>query len=473
MRPLISFLLSLLLFGLTFCTSAQAAPNRTALVIGNSAYRHTEPLKNPKHDATRMAALLRQMGFNVFEGIDLTKAGMDDLIKRFAVSLETSESGVFYYAGHGLQIGGRNFLLPIDAELKSPASLEFEMVRLDQIQAIMERLTTSNILIMDACRNNPLSRNLARAMGTRSISIGSGLAASESGAGTLIAYATQPGSVALDGTGDHSPFTGALLKFLPMKGEDLSSILIRVRNAVMEATYGKQIPWEHSALSRRFYFIPPAQAAETRSTQNRPSPAESGPQLELAYWDAVKDSGNADMLRSYLERFPNGTFSALAAFKISELEKKTAALHKTDEIQSVRGETDKPETVEAESSDGLKEKIQTALKQAGCYEGRVDGIWGPATQSALQRFAESHGKDLASLTPTEANLQAVLSVEGLACPHIGETPESVESQIKPNVAEIPSARPAEPKPPKKTYTFCMDSRNLIVDCDDGSAVLKR
>jgi uncharacterized caspase-like protein len=234
--------------------SAAHAQKRVALVIGNSAYQHTGKLTNPKNDATDMVTALRKHGFHVVDGFDLDKAAFDRKVRDFANALEGAEAGVFFFAGHGLQVSGHNYLVPIDAQLTTVAALEFEMVRLDVVHRVMERLTNTNVLFLDACRDNPLARNLARAMGTRSGEIGRGLAAVESGVGTLISFSTQPGNVALDGTGRNSPFAGALVKYMSTSSDDLSAILIATRNDVMRETQRKQVPWEHSALTGRFYF---------------------------------------------------------------------------------------------------------------------------------------------------------------------------------------------------------------------------
>jgi hypothetical protein len=161
---------------------------------------------------------------------------------------------LFFYAGHGLQVAGQNYLVPVDARLSTTPALDWEMVRLDLVQRTMEREAKTNVMFLDACRDNPLARNLARAMGTRSAEIGQGLAPAESGVGTLISFSTQPGNVALDGSGRNSPFAGALAKYVSTSNESLSDILIRVRKNVMKETQNKQVPWEHSALTGRFYF---------------------------------------------------------------------------------------------------------------------------------------------------------------------------------------------------------------------------
>ena len=160
---------------------ATTLAKRVALVVGNSAYQHTPALINPKNDATDMGTVLKSLGFTIVEGLDLDKASMDLRIRTFAEALHGAEVGVFFYAGHGLQVAGVNYLVPVDAKLITPAALEFEMVRLDLVHRIMERETQTNILFLDACRDNPLARNLARSLGTRSTEIGHGLAKLELG----------------------------------------------------------------------------------------------------------------------------------------------------------------------------------------------------------------------------------------------------------------------------------------------------
>jgi formylglycine-generating enzyme required for sulfatase activity len=240
-------------------STAALAERRVALVIGNSAYRHASELTNPRNDAADMAAALKALGFEVVDGIDLDKAGMDGKLREFADRLSGADAALFFYAGHGLQVSGVNYLAPIDARLTTAAALNFEMVRLDLIQQTMEAEAQTNILFLDACRDNPLARNLARAMGTRSGSIGRGLAAAESGIGTLISYSTQPGNVALDGSGRNSPFAAALVARIKTDNDALGDLLIAVRNDVMQATAKKQVPWEHSALTGKFYFRTPSQ----------------------------------------------------------------------------------------------------------------------------------------------------------------------------------------------------------------------
>jgi uncharacterized caspase-like protein len=241
---------------------ALAQETRIALVIGNSAYQHTPPLTNPANDANDMTEELEKLGFTVIGKQDLDKSEMDRSIRDFAAALSGAKVGLLFYAGHGMQIGGQNYLVPIDAKLSTASAVDFEMVRLDLVQRTMESETKTNIIIMDACRDNPLARNLARALGTRSTQIGRGLSAQESGEGTLISFSTQPGNVALDGDGRNSPFAEAFIKHMSTPGEDISTILINVRNDVMQATGRRQVPWEHSAMTARFFFLGKGQEAK-------------------------------------------------------------------------------------------------------------------------------------------------------------------------------------------------------------------
>jgi uncharacterized caspase-like protein len=288
-------------------THAATSQRRVALVIGNSAYVNTPRLENPKNDAADLAAALRRLSFDVIQGSDLDKAGMDRIIRSFAETLVGSQIALFFYAGHGMQMNGQNYLVPVDARLTTATALDFEMVRLDLVQRAMERETNTNIIMLDACRDNPLARNLARSLGTRSAAIGRGLAAIESGEGTLISFSTQPGNVALDGSGRNSPYTEALIKRIEAPGEDLPTILINVRNDVMAATGRRQVPWEHSALTAKVYFSAP-KAAELSHDQ----------QVELTFWTSVKDSASPTVLRTYIDRYPNGEFAVVARALIEQ-----------------------------------------------------------------------------------------------------------------------------------------------------------
>ncbi len=297
---------------------AALAGKRVALIIGNGAYTNAPPLTNPRNDAEDMATALKALGFTVIVGIDLDKRAMDRKILEFESALQGADAGVFHYSGHGLQVAGANYLVPVDASLESAAALRIEAVRLDLVQETMEREAKTNILFLDACRNNPLSRNLARSLGTRSADIGQGLAATEAGLGTLIAFSTQPGNVALDGAGRNSPFSGPLAKAILTPGKDLFSILIEVRKEVLAVTGGKQVTWDHSALSAPFYFKPDA---------SQPATVQSPDEAAQA-WIAIQSAPSEAVLEEFIRRFPGSAYAGFAKARLEELRKQNAALSK-------------------------------------------------------------------------------------------------------------------------------------------------
>jgi hypothetical protein len=245
-----------------------AAEKRVALVVGNSAYVHANALPNPVNDAGDMAKALSGVGFDVILGLDLSKSAFDGKVRDFARALEKADVGLFFYAGHGLQTAGKNHLVPVDAKLQVVRDLDFEAISLDFVlkQMELDRDGKINIVFLDACRDNPLARNLARSLGTRSAAIGQGLAQVEAGVGTFIAFSTQPGSVALDGEGRNSPFTAALVKDLRLPDRNLTAVMIEVRKDVLAVTGGRQVPWDQSALTGDFYF----QLAAAPGTLPRP-----------------------------------------------------------------------------------------------------------------------------------------------------------------------------------------------------------
>ena len=297
---------------LAFAGQAAFAEKRVALVIGNGNYTYAGTLANPVNDASDMAAALKAVGFKVVSGYDLQKAALEKKIREFASTLAGADTGVFFYAGHGLQVAGTNYIVPVDAALSTADALEFEMVKLDLVQRIMENAANTNILFLDACRNNPLARNLARALGTRGSTIGRGLAPAESGIGTLISFSTQPGNVAQDGSGRNSPFTGPLVKRIATPGEDILTVLTAVRNEVLAATGEKQVPWENHALRAKFYFNP----ATPEATQPQ-TPLSEAAQA----WAGIKDLRDIAVFDAFRRQYgvANPFYDELAARRIAEL----------------------------------------------------------------------------------------------------------------------------------------------------------
>ena len=477
MRVVTGFLATLAcVYMLLATSSAVSAAERVALIIGNSSYQEAPELKNPRNDAEAVARMLSGFGFRVLKGIDVDQYNFRILVRAFTREIRDAKLALFYYAGHGLQVGRSNFLLPVDAELKEEADLDFESVKLSFILQQMERSKRTNIILMDACRDNPFTANLARNMGTRSSSIGRGLAPVETGVGTFVGFATQPGNVALDGETTNSPFTKAFIKHLAVPGLDIGVMMRRVREEVIAETDGKQVPWSNSSLvgdsvvlnpSRQIAVEPKGQAAPEKTTAakpaaEKPAPKKAAPEktaalttgapsntstnsgagssglgsigtgnntvnaaLELSFWNTIKDSNNPALFESYIAQYPNGTFVGLAKAMI-------ATLNGTPPSEQTKKPAEKKKKVAALNPDqtevskqaapkpvdrvALTRDLQTELRRVGCISARPDGIWGPKSRGALKRYGRHAGLSLASLEPSHEVLDHLRSRTNRVCP---------------------------------------------------------
>lgn len=287
-------------------SAAAEPPERVALVIGNSDYP-SYPLRNPENDATAIGERLADLGFDVILRLNADRQAMAQSIQEFAGRLGEGSVGLFYYAGHGIQARGRNFLIPVDAELTAERALKFEAIDVTSVLEDMEFAGNRlNIVILDACRNNPFERRFR--------GVSRGLAAIDAARGTLIAYATAPGAVAADGTGENGLYTEELLHALARPGLKAEEVFKRVRIAVSDRSQGRQVPWESSSLTGDFVFNPVNPSAKVSA-----SGAPSG-RSEVLFWESVKDSEDARAFEAYLDRYPEGTFSDLARLRIESLE---------------------------------------------------------------------------------------------------------------------------------------------------------
>lgn len=231
---------------------APPAEQRAALVIGNGAYA-SAPLRNAVNDAKAMGTSLKALGFDVIERENLDQKEMKKEIQAFGQRLLKGGVGLFYYAGHGMQVNGRNYLIPVGASIEHEKQVEYEAVDAGAILTEMDYARNRlNIVILDACRDNPFARSFR--------SSAQGLASMNAPTGTLIAYATAPGSVANDGPGENGVYTGELIKAIQTPGLRIEDVFKQVRSGVRETTQGKQIPWESSSLEGDFYFKSPVVA---------------------------------------------------------------------------------------------------------------------------------------------------------------------------------------------------------------------
>jgi PQQ-dependent catabolism-associated CXXCW motif protein len=298
-RLALIMLSALLLAGSASAQGRAATPGeqRVALVIGNSSYL-VGPLRNPVNDAEDMAKMLRTLDFRVTLQQNATHQQMVEAINAFGQQLKNGGVGLFYFAGHGVQSKGRNYLVPVNARVDSESQLEFDTVDTNRVLAAMDDAGNRvNLVILDACRDNPFARSFRSAS--------RGLAQMEAAQGTYIAFATGPGSVAADGSGRNGLYTQHLLQSLRQPDTDIDKVFRRVTADVARATGGKQVPWISSSLTGDFYFRPDAGARQANASAH-----------DRAFWDSIKDSRNADELNAYLEQFPNGMFAALVRARL-------------------------------------------------------------------------------------------------------------------------------------------------------------
>ena len=339
--PFGALLPTLLLVGLCAALSNTAfAEPRVALVIGNDAYGTLPDLNNARADARGMAAKLESLGFEVILKLDAGRRDFGRALADFEGRLASAEVGLVFYAGHGIQADGRNWLIPSDAEIEIEEDLRFEGIDSGEILQTMKRAGSDlNIVILDACRDNPLpkrSRSAARGLVVASVPKGI--------KGTAIVYSAAPGETAQDGDpGGNGVFTGALLAVLDEPGLSLEQVFKKTAARVARRTGGKQKPWINSSVTGDFYFKPRVQAAS-------PAPTTGGVDKETLFWQSIQSSDDPAMFEAYLEQFPNGTFAPLARAKVAAL--------KTEQVAGLT-----PPTVE--DMDATFVAVKTANVRAG------------------------------------------------------------------------------------------------------------
>ena len=308
---LTAFLLS---FALLAAVHTAKAAGRMALVVGNANYTGDmlSKLKNPANDAALIADALKKAGFEVDLVLDADLRGMKRAVQGFGKKLSASEPGaigLFYYSGHGFQAGGVNYLAPLGAQLQDEVDAEFEALSVDWVLGKLEAAHKGvNVVVLDACRNTALTRGMGNA--------GEGLALLKATpSGSFISFATAPGSTATDGTGLNSPYSAAIAREILRPGITIEAAFKNVRRAVVEATNGEQVPWDHSSLTDDVMFLP---GDATIAGEADPK-AQTAMQIELQLWNDVKESGSRAEIQAYLDQFPQGAFAELAKTRLAGL----------------------------------------------------------------------------------------------------------------------------------------------------------
>jgi hypothetical protein len=310
---------------LTCSVDSALADRRVALVVGNATYKNNSlHLPNPKNDAQDVAAALRKLDFEVIQATDADKREFEMALQRFARAAVDADSALFFYAGHAMQYQGRNYLMPVDAELEDEFSLRYQMVLIDDVRAALDRVNGVKIMILDACRNNPLAEQLARRQTgfTRALGRSRGLARIDKTQGMVVAYATAADDVAADGNGRNSPFTQALLKRLQEPGLEIEQMFRAIARDVYSQTGGKQRPETYISLLSEYYLN----------------------QADRLAWEKIKDSGDVAALRDFIARFPSSIRALDARYRLEMLER----FAREREIERQRYEREVQARLEAE-----------------------------------------------------------------------------------------------------------------------------
>lgn len=469
--------LILMVFGLVAALwpMAASAERRVALVIGNSAYQHATALRNPGNDANDVSETLKKLGFDVQLGIDLDQQGFARTIEQFARTLEDADVGLFFYAGHGVQMNDKNYLVSVNARLENEFLLSSETIELDAIVRLMESKAPINLVFLDACRNNPLAENLRRSLTVlkRSAQLGRGLARMEpTGRDTLVAFSAAPGQEAADGSDRNSPFTAALLRHIPKAGLEVSVMLKDVAADVRRDTRNSQRPQQLSDMTKAFYFAK-LQQVESTKTDAAPAPellAKAGPaaddhSLDVAFWNAAQSSNDCDAIRAYMQRFPKGVFIELAKLserRLCSVGRKVTVIDPAPSdaapspsaVATLTAPSPSPApsltpaappapalippavnrpapgpaiaalpevkaasgSAPVVSSTEMTRIIQLELYRLGCGSSEANGNWTAATREGLRRYNKAMHAKLDLSDPSNTTITALQNQGGRVCP---------------------------------------------------------
>jgi hypothetical protein len=374
------------------------ADKRVALVMGNSAYQNVNRLANPTNDSEAMSAMLKKAGFDVVEfKRDLNVSEMRRALRDFSETARNADVAIVYFAGHGIEIDGINYVIPVDAVLERDIDAFDEAIPLDRILTVIEPAKQLRLVILDACRDNPFNKTMKRSISSRAI--GRGLAKIEPETpNTLIAFAAKAGSTASDGDGKNSPFTVALVKYLPRPGLDLRRAFGYARDDVLKATNNKQEPFIYGSLGGDNVALVPAPVETTADT---PKPLDDAA-LELAFWESIKNDKNPELFQAYLNRYPKGVFADIATLNLQQ--QKTAAL----ESATVEQPDDKVKLSDPASLHEVRER----LYELNFDPGSFDGPMSAAAQQAVREF-EQASKLASTGEATQGLLRRLREISGL------------------------------------------------------------
>lgn len=454
----ILFLLPVLL--LFFCQPAWAG-NRVALVIGNSAYKNAAPLSNPVNDAAIVEATLKNAGFDVVQTRrDLQAIEMRRTLRDFADQARDADVAVIYYAGHGMEIEGTNYLIPVDATLERDTDVYDEAFSLDRVMLAIEPARQLRLVILDACRNNPFSEKMKRTVGSRSIS--RGLARIEPAtANTLVAFAAKAGSTASDGNSKNSPYASALVKYIGTPGLDLRRVFGFVRDDVMKATGNRQEPYVYGTLGGDDVPLVPAKETAKEPTREPAKEAakEAAPSPTLRSeirrdYELALQVGNKDALNFFIVQYPDGYYASLAKLQLAKIdaeEKRAAAAEKARQA-----EQEQARLVNEGAQQMQLAKAASDLKAAQEARAAAEA----AKETAQHQAAQAEQRRVAAETAAAAKN---------AAPSATGQPQEAKANTDTKVSALPNPQAPVPPPSPAELAKSVQTELRRVGCLTGSA----
>jgi uncharacterized caspase-like protein len=440
------------------------AEKRVALVLGNSAYQNAPPLANPINDGAAVAATLKAAGFDFVDSRhDLSALEVRRALRDFADRARDADIAIVYYAGHGIEVDGNNYLIPVDAKLERDSDVYDEAFSLDRVLLAIEPAKQLRLVILDACRDNPFAKTMKRTLATRAV--GQGLAKVEpTSPNTLIAYSAKAGSTALDGD-KNSPFTAALVRHIATPGLDVRKAFGFVRDDVLKNTSNKQEPYVYGSLGGDDLPLVPAKPAPSASGSSTPAPS---PQAEARRdYELAIQIGNKDALKAFLVQYPDGFYASLAKIQIDKI---------TAEETRVAA-TEKARLAEQERARLVAEGAQKAQQQKADADARAAEqariAAEKAKQIAQQQAAEAERKRAAieppaAVTPAENKVADIAADKATAGP---STPEKVQETKQETTRETKPGNLASlnPSPPQVDITKSVQTELRRVGCLTGAA----
>ncbi len=448
------------------------ADRRVALVVGNSKYNDANlALANPSNDAADMAATLTKLGFEVTVALNATTGEMDRAIRRFGDAVSNADVSLFYYAGHALQFEGNNYLMPVDARLDDEVDLNRNTVSDEQVRKALDRGNGIKIMILDACRNNPLADRFKRSVlgSTRAVELTRGLARIDKAQGMVVAYAAAAGQVALDGNNKrNSPFTGSLIRWMQEPALEISTMMRRVTNDVLEATHGQQRP-EYSSTLRNDYFFDPL--------------------ADRHFWDRIRATNDAAALREFINQFPSSPLVFEARARLDVLDRARRERDEQARLERERVITDQArrQACERDNSelaiigDDLA-KLETFAQRATCDEARANAkekikAIMAQREDAARREEARHREEEAKLKAEVCNNETAIidaikdDINQLQDFLQKATCEAARSLATERIHSVVAQREAAEKERQETERTCrIEQRALVAIWDDLSAI---